>query len=74
MASSRITYTLPPHIDPTKAPLAFGRRGIPKLNRELQDDVLITRQRALMTLCDLVHDPEKVYEAVQVGEFETVRS
>jgi len=69
MATTRISYSLPPSIDATKAPLAFGDRAIPKLNRELNDQTLITRQRALMTLCDLVHDPEKVYEAIRLGKF-----
>ena len=69
MATARITFSLPPNIDVTKAPLAFGKRAIPKLNEELQDKNLITRQRALMTLCDLVHDPEKIYEAILYGNY-----
>nr|XP_018670222.1 radial spoke protein ARM37 isoform X1 [Ciona intestinalis] len=73
MATTRISYTLPPNIDATKAPLAFGSRALPKLNRELNDDTLITRQRALMTLCDLVHDPEKVYESIGVGCIESLK-
>uniref|UniRef100_H2Y5I1 Condensin complex subunit 1 C-terminal domain-containing protein n=1 Tax=Ciona savignyi TaxID=51511 RepID=H2Y5I1_CIOSA len=73
MATARISYALPPNIDATKAPLAFGSRALPKLNRELNDAVLITRQRALMTLCDLVHDPEKVYEAIGVGCIESLK-
>lgn len=68
MASSIISCSLPPNIDPTKAPLAFGTRALPKLNRELNDSSLITRQRALMTLCDQVHNPEKINEAIHVGE------
>lgn len=68
MATTRISYSLPPNIDVTKSPLAFGTRALPKLNYELQSDQLIVRQRALMTLCDLMHDPEKVYQAIGVGE------
>ncbi|NXI73607.1 RSP14 protein, partial [Anseranas semipalmata] len=67
MASTRISAKLPPDIDPTKAPLAFGRRALPKLNEEIQSPELLTQQRALMALCDLVHDPEKVYQAIQIG-------
>lgn len=67
MAHTRISAKLPPHIDPTKAPVAFGERAVPKLSRELVDLDLITRQRALMALCDLVHDPELAYAAVMVG-------
>lgn len=31
MATTRISAYLPPNIDPTKAPLAYGDRAIPKL-------------------------------------------
>ena len=68
MATARITYSLPPNIDVTTAPLAFGKGGIPKLNRELSDKSLIVRQRALMTLSGLAHAPEKVYEAIKAGK------
>ncbi|XP_078277397.1 radial spoke head 14 homolog isoform X2 [Rhinoraja longicauda] len=67
MAHTRISAKLPPHIDPTKAPVAFGERAVPKLKQELADVELITRQRALMALCDLVHDSELAYTAVVVG-------
>ncbi|KAJ6659121.1 hypothetical protein lerEdw1_019424, partial [Lerista edwardsae] len=63
----------PPDIDPTKAPIAFGRRGLPKLNEELEDAKLLTRQRALMALCDLVHDPENVYTAIGLGFLENLK-
>ena len=38
-------------------------------NRELKDKELITRQRALMTLCDYLHDPEHIAEALRVGRY-----
>lgn len=67
MATTRITYSLPPHINPKEAPLAFGRLAIPKLNRELEDPDLLTRQKAVYSLCTLVHDPLKSYEALNAG-------
>ncbi|XP_078082967.1 radial spoke head 14 homolog [Mustelus asterias] len=74
MAHTRISAKMPPHIDPTKAPIAFGDRALPKLNRELADPKLLTRQRALMALCDLLHDPELAYTAVEVGCMDNLKS
>ncbi|XP_043925749.1 radial spoke head 14 homolog [Protopterus annectens] len=67
MAHARISASLPPNIDPTKTPIAFGERALPKLNEELRSPQLVTRQRALMALCDLVHDPEIAYQAINTG-------
>ncbi|KAM4708668.1 radial spoke head 14 homolog [Discoglossus pictus] len=74
MAQARISSYLPPNIDPTKAPIAFGERALPKLNEELQNPDLIIRQRALMALCELVHDPENVYKAVRLGLLDSLKS
>lgn len=46
---------------------------MPKLNEELQNPELITRQRALMSLCDLVHDPEIALEAMRLGCLESLK-
>ncbi|KAK1156537.1 hypothetical protein AOXY_G25522 [Acipenser oxyrinchus oxyrinchus] len=73
MTAVRISGNLPPNIDCTKAPIAFGRRAVPKLNEELQNPELITRQRALMSLCDLVHDPEIALEAMRLGCLESLK-
>ncbi|XP_025930941.1 radial spoke head 14 homolog [Apteryx rowi] len=74
MAQARISAMLPPDIDPTKAPVAFGERALPKLNEELQSPELLTRQRALMALCDLVHDPENVYQAIHLGFLDNLKT
>ncbi|NWJ06723.1 RSP14 protein, partial [Crypturellus undulatus] len=73
MVHARISAQLPPDIDPTKAPLAFGERALPKLNEELQAPEPLTRQRALMALCDLLHDPENVYQAVDLGFLDNLK-
>lgn len=64
---------MPPDIDPTKAAIAYGCRALRKLNEELQSGDLLTRQKALVALCDLMHDPEYVYEAINIGESITPR-
>ncbi|KAM6377868.1 radial spoke head 14 homolog [Pluvialis apricaria] len=74
MAHARISANLPPDIDPTKAPIAFGKRALPKLNEELQSPELLTQQRALMALCDLVHDPENIYQAIEAGFLDNLKS
>jgi len=67
MATTRISYTLPPHINPLEAPLAFDRLAVPKLKEEMQSNDLITRQKAVYTLSTLAHCPEKVYQAISTG-------
>ena len=37
-------------------------------NRELNDELLITRQRAVMALCDYLHDPEHIAAALREGK------
>ncbi|KAH3884813.1 radial spoke head 14 homolog [Dreissena polymorpha] len=73
MALTVISAKYPPHIDPSKTPLAYGDRALPRLNRELQDANLLTRQRAVMSLCDHLHDPENIAEALKVGIAESLK-
>ena len=67
MAGTRISERLPPILDRTQAPVAFGQRALPRLAAELQDGERSVRQRALAALRDLIHDPERAYEAVHHG-------
>ncbi|XP_006901469.1 PREDICTED: rhabdoid tumor deletion region protein 1 [Elephantulus edwardii] len=74
MAHTRISTYLPPNINPAQAAIAYGCRALPKLNEELQSEDLKTRQKALMALCDLVHDPEHVYVAIDTGCLESLKA
>lgn len=74
MAQTVISVKLPPNIDPTKSRLAYGDRELPKLNRELNSSELLTRQRALMSLCDVMHNPEKISDALRVGVAASLKS
>lgn len=74
MAHARISMYMPPDIDPTKAAIAYGCRALRKLNEELQSGDLLTRQKAVVALCDLMHDPEYVYEAISIGCLESLKA
>ncbi|XP_008055710.1 radial spoke head 14 homolog [Carlito syrichta] len=74
MAHAQISTYLPPNINPTQAAIAYGCRALPKLNEELNSEDLLTRQKALMALCDLMHDPEYVYEAIRIGFLESLKA
>ncbi|XP_058245307.1 radial spoke head 14 homolog [Hemibagrus wyckioides] len=67
MAGTRISERLPPLIDASRAPVAFGKRALPRLITQLQAEELDIRQGALCSLCDLLHDPERAYEALHHG-------
>uniref|UniRef100_A0A8C6W3I5 Rhabdoid tumor deletion region protein 1 n=1 Tax=Nannospalax galili TaxID=1026970 RepID=A0A8C6W3I5_NANGA len=74
MAHTRISMYMPPVIDPTQAAISYGCWALPKLNEELQSEDLLTRQKALMALCDLMHDPEYVYQAISIGCLESLKA
>ncbi|KAL5007337.1 hypothetical protein ScPMuIL_016143 [Solemya velum] len=73
MAHTVISANYPPHLDPSRTPLAYGRRAVPRLNRELKDDTLLVRQRAVMSLCDYLHDPEHIAVALKEGVSESLK-
>jgi hypothetical protein len=74
MAAPMISQYLPPDIDMTKAPLAYGDRALPKLNSELQSEDLETRQKALIVLCDFLHDPEHIEDALRCGMMQSLKA
>merc|ERR1739848_299412 len=55
------------YYDSTRSALAYAERGMPKLRQELACDELITRQKALVTMSDLMHSTERVHEVVRCG-------
>merc|ERR1712166_884226 len=67
MATARITQAVPANVDPIKATLAFGDRAIPRLERELQSTDLLTVQRALMALCDMIRNPQHIRTSLNQG-------
>ncbi|KAJ8298668.1 hypothetical protein KUTeg_022728 [Tegillarca granosa] len=73
MAHTVISANYPPQIDTTRTPYAYGDRALPRLNRELNDATLLVRQRAVMSLCDYLHDPEHIAEALRVGIAESLK-
>ncbi|XP_068594925.1 radial spoke head 14 homolog [Brachionichthys hirsutus] len=60
-------------IDPSRAPVAYGRRAVPQLFEELQRPEVDWRNRALTSLCDLLHDPELIYQTVNGGFLDQLR-
>ena len=78
---------LPSQVDPTKARTAYGTLALPKLvrdvvsmgramtrvqNTELGSSELLICQRALVALCDMLHNPEHVSAAIQNGRLMAV--
>ncbi|XP_049619292.1 radial spoke head 14 homolog isoform X2 [Syngnathus scovelli] len=55
------------HLDPSRAPVAFGRLAIPELFAQLEEPDATRRLQALASLCDLTHDPERLYQVVSEG-------
>ncbi|XP_002743661.1 radial spoke head 14 homolog isoform X1 [Callithrix jacchus] len=74
MAQSGNSMELPININAAQVTTAYGHRALPKLNEELQSEDLQTRQKALMALCDLMHDPEYIYKAMNIGCMENLKA
>ncbi|XP_011811743.1 PREDICTED: rhabdoid tumor deletion region protein 1 [Colobus angolensis palliatus] len=73
MADSQNSMEFPVNINATQITTAYGHRALPKLKEELQSEDLQTRQKALMALCDLMHDPECIYKAMSIGCMENLK-
>ncbi|KAJ3417412.1 Radial spoke head 14 [Chytridiales sp. JEL 0842] len=56
---------LPPGVDPTQMQLAYGRRAVPKLVSEIASPNLLTRQKALVFLAELFHNPEYISQGLK---------
>lgn len=54
-------------MDPSRAPVAFGRLAVPQLFAELQQPEEERRLPALASLCDLLHDPELIHQTLRGG-------
>lgn len=54
-------------MDPSRAPVAFGRLAVPQLFAELQQREEERRLPALVSLCDLLHDPELIHQTLAGG-------
>nr|XP_046242548.1 radial spoke head 14 homolog [Scatophagus argus] len=59
--------------DPSRAPVAFGRRAVPQLFEQLQRPAAGGRLPALNSLCDLMHNPELLYQAATGGFLEQLK-
>lgn len=66
MASS-IPVIYSPNVDPTRAKLGFGRWALPKLKRQVHHEDIFEVMKALNSIHDLVHNPEKAFEAIKIG-------
>ncbi|KAK9521979.1 hypothetical protein VZT92_018480 [Zoarces viviparus] len=63
-----------PLVDSTRAPVAFGRRAVPKLFEDLLRPEADSRLRTLGSLCDLIHhDHERVYQTIRGGFMEQLK-
>uniref|UniRef100_A0A8C6T8P9 Uncharacterized protein n=1 Tax=Neogobius melanostomus TaxID=47308 RepID=A0A8C6T8P9_9GOBI len=51
-------------LDRSRAAVAYGLRAVPLLFQQLQSPGSESRHRALNSLCDLLHDPERLYQTV----------
>lgn len=71
-ALPRTPVSLPPHLDPRMSERAFEERMLPKMNQECKSNNINDTQRALNSLTEIVHSPEKIAETIQVGLYDTI--
>ncbi|KAM6930876.1 radial spoke head 14 homolog [Xenentodon cancila] len=60
--------------DPTRAPVPFGRLAVPQLFQRLQQPQTEDKLPVLVSLCDVLVEPERIYQTVNGGFLEQLRS
>lgn len=63
--NEQVHASIPIGMDPTKSHFAYGARMVPKLVQELDSLKLVDRQRALVNLVKLCHNPETIALAIE---------
>ena len=74
MSLPRVSVKPPPNIDPVKASPAYGIGALPKIDREINQEDLHVRQKALNLLSDMLHSPNNIAEAIRVGVVKSLKS
>lgn len=76
MSLPRVSANPPLNVDPLKASPAYGVRALPKLNEEITDSSaqLVTRQKALNLLTEMLHSPNNIIEAIRIGIITSLKS
>ncbi|XP_037536758.1 radial spoke head 14 homolog [Nematolebias whitei] len=59
--------------DPSRAAVGFGRWSVPLLFGQLEREEGAGRVPVLDSLCDLIHDPERLYQTVTGGFMEQLK-
>lgn len=62
------------NVDVTRRPLGFGRIAMTKLRKELHNDDPVVVVAAIESICDLVHDSERAFEAINVKVIQRLES
>jgi len=69
----KVSEDFPLDLDVTRTPTAYGDRALPRMNSELKSADSKVRQRALVSMCDYLRDPEHISVAIKLGTVEILR-